>query len=105
MIHIESKEQFLNEIKEGLVIVDFFANWCSPCRMLIPVLEEIEEETDIKVLKINVDEQMELASEFRVSSIPYLVFYKNGNRLGDSLGYLPKVNLLKLIKRLEAKNG
>ena len=100
MTHIDSKEQFLNEIKKGLVIVDFFANWCSPCRMLIPVLEEIEEETNIKVLKVNVDEQMELASEFHVSSIPFLVFYKDGKRVGEHLGYIPKPNLLKTIEKL-----
>ena len=62
MKQILSKDEFLNEIKEGVVIVDFYANWCSPCRMLIPVLEEVDEETEYKVIKVNVDEQTELAS-------------------------------------------
>ena len=100
MIHIENKSQFLKEVSEGFVIVDFFATWCSPCRMLIPVLEEVEEEKDIKILKVNVDEQMELASEFHVSSIPFLVFYKDGKRVGEHLGYIPKPNLLKTIEKL-----
>lgn len=102
---IQSKEEFLNEIKDGVVIVDFFANWCAPCRMLIPVLEEVSETTEYKVLKVNVDEQAELASEFRVSSIPYLVFFKDGKRLGDHLGYVPKANLINIVENLTKKNG
>ncbi len=89
MIHIESQEQFHNEIKQGFVIVDFFANWCGPCRMLSPVLEELEEE-GIKVVKVNVDEQEELAMEYHVSSIPLLIYYKDGNKVGEHLGYVPK---------------
>ena len=100
MIIIENSEQFAKEIKEGLVIVDFYANWCSPCRMLLPVLEEIQEERDVKILKVNVDDQTELASMFFVSSIPYLVFFKDGKRVGEHLGYMPKSNLLKVIDKL-----
>lgn len=99
MLHIDSKEQFLEEIKSGKVIVDFFANWCGPCRMLSPVLEELEGKNDFKVLKVNVDEQMELASDFFVSSIPYLVFFKDGKKVGDSLGYLPYPQLEKTCKK------
>lgn len=95
MIIISSKEQFEKEIKTGKVIVDFFATWCSPCRMLSPVLEELASKGEIKVLKVNVDEQVELASMFFVSSIPFLVFYKDGIRVGDNLGY---VNIAKLEK-------
>ncbi len=98
MIHIESKEQFKNEIKEGKVIVDFFASWCGPCRMLSPLLEDLEENEDVKVLKVNVDEQEEIASEFIVSSIPYLVFFKDGKRINDHLGYIPYPALEKLKK-------
>lgn len=105
MKQILSKDEFLNEIKEGVVIVDFYANWCSPCRMLMPVLEEVDEETEYKVIKVNVDEQTELASAFRVSSIPYLVIFKDGKQIGDSLGYLPKPNLIRLVENLISKNG
>ncbi len=103
MIHIESKQHFENEIKEGIVIVDFYATWCSPCRMLSSELEEIDEENNYKILKVNVDEQIELASEFKVSSIPYLVFYKNGDRIGDYLGFIPKANIIKLIDKYSNK--
>lgn len=98
MIHIETKEQFNEAIKNGNVIVDFFATWCGPCRMLSPILEEIESENaNITVLKVNVDEQDELAALFNVSSIPLLVFFKDGKRCGEHLGYIPKANLLEVI--------
>ncbi len=99
MIHIENKEQFANEIKEGKVVVDFFATWCAPCRMLSPVLEELEQEKDIKVLKVNVDEQFDLAADFHVSSIPLLVFYKDGKQCGNHLGYIPKEDLEEILEK------
>ena len=70
------------------VLVDFYADWCGPCRMLAPVLEEIarEYEGGVKVGKVNVDEQMELAQKFGVSSIPLLVVFKDGQPVAKSLG-------------------
>ncbi len=99
MLHIESKEQFAQEIQSGKVIVDFYASWCGPCRMLSPLLEKLEEESDVKVIKVNVDEQIEIASEFLVSSIPFLVFFKDGKRVGDHLGYIPEPQLKKLCEQ------
>lgn len=96
MLHIESKEQFSEEIKSGNVIVDFYASWCGPCKMLSPLLEVLEEKLKVKVIKVNVDEQIEIASEFFVSSIPFLVFFKDGKRVGDHLGYIPQPQLEKL---------
>ncbi len=100
MKHIESKEQFVKEIQTGNVIVDFFANWCGPCRMLAPVLEELEEKYGYKVIKVNVDEQIEIASEYFVSSIPLLVFYKDGKKVGENLGYLAYPQLEKKLKNV-----
>ena len=74
------------------VLLDFYADWCGPCKMLAPVLHEIAEENagTLKVGKINVDEQMELAMRFQVSSIPMLVVFKDGKAVAKSVGYRPK---------------
>ena len=84
------------------VLVDFYADWCGPCRMLAPVLEEIarEYEGGVKVGKVNVDEQMELAQKFGVSSIPLLVVFKDGQPVAKSLGYRPKEEIVNLPKDL-----
>lgn len=84
------------------VLVDFYADWCGPCRMLAPVLEEIarEYEGGVKVGKVNVDEQMELAQKFGVSSIPLLVVFKDGQPVAKSLGYRPKEEIVDLLKDL-----
>lgn len=84
------------------VLVDFYADWCGPCRMLAPVLEEIarEYEGGVKVGKVNVDEQMELAQKFGVSSIPLLVVFKDGQPVAKSLGYRPKEEIVNLLRDL-----
>ena len=84
------------------VLVDFYADWCGPCRMLAPVLEEIarEYEGGVKVGKVNVDEQRELAQKFGVSSIPLLVVVKDGQPVAKSLGYRPKEEIVNLLKDL-----
>lgn len=80
------------------VLLDFWATWCGPCRMVAPILEEIaQERTDIIVGKVNVDEEMDLALEFGVSSIPTLVVLKEGETLAKSIGYSPKEEILALL--------
>ena len=80
------------------VLIDFWATWCGPCRMLSPIVDEIAgERDDIKVCKINVDENEELAAQFGVMSIPMLVVMKNGEVTNTSVGYIPKENVLKLL--------
>ena len=82
------------------VLLDFYANWCGPCKMLTPVLHEIAEEyaDTLKVGKVNVDEQMELAMRFQVSSIPMVVLFKNGKAVAKSVGYRPKAQLLAMVQ-------
>ena len=82
------------------VLVDFWAAWCGPCKMLAPVVHEIAEENAgiIKVGKINVDEQMELAMRFQVSSIPMLVVFKDGKAVAKSVGYRPKAEIAAMVE-------
>lgn len=80
------------------VLLDFWAIWCGPCKMIGPIVEEIAEENEeILVGKVNVDEEMELAMEFGVSSIPTLVVLKSGVPVAKSVGYRPKADILKLL--------
>ena len=82
------------------VLLDFYANWGGPCKLLSPVLHEIAEEyaDTLKVGKVNVDEQMELAMRFQVSSIPMVVLFKNGKAVAKSVGYRPKAQLLAMVQ-------
>ena len=91
-----SKENFQNEVlnSDKTVLLDFYADWCGPCLMVGPIVSEIaEERSDVKVGKINVDEQPELAAQFGVSSIPTVILFKNGEPVRGSVGYVPKERL------------
>jgi thioredoxin 1 len=84
---------------ETLTVVDFWATWCGPCKMLAPVLEEIVSETDLSLGKVNVDEERELAVKFGIQFIPTLVFFKSGEEVVRISGYREKSDLLSLIKQ------
>ena len=99
VLHI-NKDNFHKEVlnSDKPVLLDFFASWCGPCRMVGPVLDEIaEEREDIKVCKVNIDEQPELASRFRIMSVPTLMVLKDGNIVEQSIGAKPKHQILAMV--------
>ena len=98
MIKQVNTEEFKNEIKEGIVFVDFFANWCGPCKMLSPVLEGLSEEiNDVKFIKVDVDNANEIALEYSIMSIPTLIMFKDGKEVAKKIGLIPKSALIDFI--------
>ena len=101
---ILSKENFKAEVIESdiPVIVDFWATWCGPCRMIAPILEDIAKEYDgkIKVGKVNVDEQMELAVEYKVEVIPTLFYFKGGEMKAKTVGVMAKEEIISKVNEI-----
>lgn len=94
-----NKDNFDSLISEGVVVVDFFANWCGPCKMLGPVLEELSNsESEVKVVKIDVDEEEDLARRFGVMSIPALYLFKDGKQIDNKVGFMLLSDLEEWIK-------
>ncbi len=98
---VVTRENFEEEVlrSDKPVLIDFWAPWCAPCRMLSPVISQIAEEYDgkVKVCKVNVDEEGELAGAFRVTGIPALVVMKNGKVTGSAVGYRPREEIVGML--------
>ena len=98
-IIIESEEQFDSIVKDGVSLVDFYADWCGPCKALSPIIDEIANEaTNITVGKVNVDTERDLALKYNVRSIPTMVIFKGGKEIERMVGLLPKEEILAKIK-------
>ena len=94
-----NQNNFNNAIANGTALVDFYADWCGPCRMVSPIVDEISEErNDITVGKVNVDDEPELSQEFGVESIPMFVVLKNGKVVNQSSGAKPKAQILAMLE-------
>lgn len=95
-----TKNNFEAEVlkAEGTVLLDFWAAWCGPCRMLSPLVDEVgEEHADVKIGKINIDEETELAQQFNIMSIPTLMVFKKGEKVKESVGLIPKEEIEALL--------
>ncbi|AVK49365.1 thioredoxin [Clostridium sp. MF28] len=95
MIKILKENEFKSEIKDGLVVVDFYADWCAPCKMLAPIFEELalEMKETVKFVKVNVDNNQSVANEYNIASIPSLVIFKNGEMKDKLVGFRPKEDI------------
>nr|WP_300409830.1 thioredoxin [uncultured Ruminococcus sp.] len=96
-----TKGSYHNEVMETekVVVIDFWATWCGPCKMMAPVVEEVTKDyPDVKVCKVNVDEEPELSNAFKIVSIPTIVVIKNGEIIDSVVGYRPKEDIEKIIK-------
>jgi thioredoxin 1 len=95
MATVATTETFEHEVIEsdGRVLVDFWAEWCGPCHMVSPVLDRIAEEHEVKLVKVNIDEQQELAQRYGVASIPFMILFENGQPQASAVGAMPKGSL------------
>ena len=101
IIHVKDMKEFDEKIANGNVLVDFFATWCGPCKMLSPILEEVDangEAGDLLIVKVDVDEASDIAQRFQVQSIPTLILFHDGKIHNGALGYMPKPQLLKFLE-------
>ncbi|MCP8617053.1 thioredoxin [Salirhabdus salicampi] len=94
-------QNFSQETSDGLVLVDFWAPWCGPCKMIAPVLEELDQELNdkVKIVKLDVDENQETSQKYGVMSIPTLLLFKNGEVVEQIVGFQPKEALAQLIEK------
>ncbi len=101
MALILNEKNFADEIKEGVTLVDFWAEWCGPCKMMLPILEQVAKEMEwkAKVAKINVDEEPALASQFRIMSIPTLIIFKDGKPVSQLVWVKQAPELVDMINK------
>ena len=102
MAQVINSEEFNNLVQhtEGIAVVDFFATWCGPCKMLAPVFQEVGNELDgkAKFYKIDIDASLDIARQFSVSTVPTIIIFRNGEPIERLVGFMPKENLLSKIR-------
>lgn len=101
-MYINLNKNNMDNIKDGVVLVDFWAPWCGPCRMISPIIEElgIEYQDKAKICKINTDEEQDLAIEYKIRSIPTILFFKDGKKVNQILGVVTKAKLKEELDKL-----
>lgn len=101
---VESVDSFKKMLEQPYVLMDFFATWCGPCKMLHPVLESLSEKLpDVTVVQCDIDKFPEIAGAFKVHSVPTLYFFKNGTAVAATAGYQPEANLAKFVEQAKLK--
>lgn len=102
MSKIINTAQFKSSVEEnkGIVVVDFFATWCGPCKMLAPVFEQAGEEmkNDATFLKVDIDQSLEIAQKFRISTVPTMIIFKDGKPVESLVGFMPKESIVQKVK-------
>lgn len=102
MVKIVNSNEFNEEIKDGVVFVDFFATWCGPCRMLSPIIDEISDIIkDVKFIKVDVDASTDVAQAYGIMSIPTLIIFKDGKIINKQIGLLSKSDLIEFINKID----
>lgn len=94
-----NRENFTEKTKQGTILVDFWATWCGPCSMIAPILEQVAEEENFTIGKVNIDEERELAMEFAIEAIPTLVLLKDGQEQDRSIGLVDKNQIKELLQK------
>ena len=98
-MNIENQVQLDEQVATGITLVDFYAEWCGPCKMLAPVLEEvIKEKEDVKLVKVDCDQAEQVAINYNIMTIPALILFKDGKVVGRTGGYQPKDSIIKFIE-------
>ena len=97
---IVDNNEFRSEIESGITVVDFFATWCGPCKMLAPVLEGLSSEMEGKAnfIKVDIDQSLDLANEFKIASVPTMLIFKDGQKVEQLVGFLPKEKIQQAIE-------
>ena len=102
MVKIVNSNEFNEEIKDGVVYVDFFSTWCGPCRMLSPIIDEISDIIkDVKFIKVDVDASNDVAQTYGIMSIPTLIIFKDGKIINKQIGLLSKSDLIEFINKID----
>lgn len=98
LINLGAEHEFEKIIKTGVTLVDFYADWCGPCKMLAPVLEELAKEVDVTILKVNVDQNPNVAQKYGIMSIPAMYLFKDGEVVAQKVGFQTKEMLKQFIE-------